>query len=117
MNERDVNGTVWSYSSGYVLSILLTLAAYFLVTRHTFSGWSLGYVITALAVLQFFVQLVFFLHVGRRANRRWNLMALAFMIIIVFILVVGSIWIMHNLNYRMTPQQINQYMQDQDGGI
>jgi len=39
------------------------------------------------------------------------------MILVVMILVGGSLWIMKNLNYRMTPEQMNQYMIDQNGGI
>lgn len=111
------DATLRSYVSGFVLSVCLTVAAYLIVTRHTLSMHILIAAIVVLALVQFMVQLFFFLHLGRETKPRWKLGVFAFMIVIVAILVFGSLWIMNNLNYRMTPQQINQYMQDQDGGI
>lgn len=109
-------GSLWTYTLGFVLSVGLTLAAYLLVTRQVSSGWDLVYAIIVLAVVQFFVQMFFFLHIGRGVNRRWNWLAMGLMLVVVFIVVVGSIWIMHNLNYRMSPQQMSQYMRDQESG-
>lgn len=114
--QQEAHGNVWSYTVGFALAIALTLTAYFLVTRRVFGGWGLVYAIIALAVVQFVVQMFFFLHVGRGADRRWNWLATGLMLVVVFIVVVGSIWIMHNLNYRMSPQQMNQYMRDQESG-
>jgi len=37
------------------------------------------------------------------------------MVIVVLILVIGSLWIMGNLNARMTPAQEQQYMSAQGG--
>jgi cytochrome o ubiquinol oxidase subunit IV len=111
------------YVSGFILSIVLTLAAFFLVSEHVhshhevFSHPFLIGVTAALALAQFLVQLFFFLHIGRETRPRWKLLVLFFMIMVVLILVFGSLWIMSNLNYRMTPQQMNQYMTKQDGGI
>jgi cytochrome o ubiquinol oxidase operon protein cyoD len=110
-------GSLRSYTTGFIISIGLTLIAYLLVAEHIFSGWGLVYAIVGLAVIQLFVQLFFFLHLGRGPNRRWNIVTLILMLIIVFIVVAGSLWIMHNLNYHMSPQQMNQYMRQQDGGI
>jgi cytochrome o ubiquinol oxidase operon protein cyoD len=110
-------GTFGTYLAGFGLSILLTLVAFELVTKHIMNGTGLVVVIIGLALVQFWVQLFFFLHLGREARPRWKLLVLAFMMLVVLILVIGSLWIMGNLNYRMTPQQINNYMQNQDGGI
>lgn len=109
-------GSVWTYTTGFILSVALTVVAYLLVTRTVFSGWSLVYAVVGLAVVQLFIQMFFFLHLGRGENRRWNILAFLLMLTIVLIVVVGSLWIMHNLNYRMTPQQMNQYMKDQESG-
>jgi cytochrome o ubiquinol oxidase operon protein cyoD len=57
---------------------------------------------------------VFFLHLGRESKPRWNLNALLFAVLVVVIIVFGSLWIMHNLNYHMqNPQQINKYLRSQ----
>jgi cytochrome o ubiquinol oxidase subunit IV len=115
--------TLAAYVTGFILSIVLTVAAAGLVNIHVahhhefppdhFMVWALP----ALAIVQFFVQIYFFLHLGRETKPRWKLLVLMFMILIVFIIVAGSLWIMYNMNYRMTPQQIDQYMLNQNGGI
>lgn len=116
-SKAKEGGSMRTYTTGFISSIVLTLAAYLLVSRKVFSGWGLVYAIIGLAVVQLFAQLFFFLHLGRGPNRKWNIVTLVLMLIIVFIVVAGSLWIMHNLNYHMTPQQMNLYMRQQDGGI
>jgi len=111
------------YLAGFALSLMFTLTAYTLVYIHvhsmheTFTHPFLRAVTDVLALAQFGAQLYFFLHLGRETKPRWKLLVLAFMILVVMILVGGSLWIMKNLNYRMTPEQMNQYMIDQNGGI
>jgi cytochrome o ubiquinol oxidase operon protein cyoD len=103
------------YIVGFVSSVVVTLAAYLLVTRG--AGWSHNMVvgvISGLAVLQFLVQMVFFLHIGDERKPRWKLLVLALMLGTVLLIVFGSVWIMNNLNYRMTPQQMEHYLKSQD---
>ena len=103
------------YVSGFALSVVLTLLAYFAVTdRALRHNWLIG-TILGLALVQFMVQLVFFLHLGPGRNQRLKRVAFFFMIGVVCIVVFGSLWIMSNLNYRMTPQQVNSYLNSQDG--
>jgi cytochrome o ubiquinol oxidase operon protein cyoD len=102
------------YITGFLLSVTLTLFAYLLVTRVSGSNDLIIGLISGLAVVQFVIQLLFFLHLGDERRPRWKLAVLTLMLGVVLIVVVGSLWIMNNLNYRMTPQQINQYMIDQD---
>ena len=103
-----------SYISGFVLSILLTLAAYFAVTQHSYTGTMLVTVIIALAIAQVLVQLFFFLHLGKETKPRWKLAVLLTMLVVLGILVFGSLWIMQNLNYHMSPDQMNSYMIQQN---
>ena len=109
------NGTFWSYLTGYLFSILFTIDAYVLVVHRTFSTRRLELLVAGLAIAQFFVQVLFFLHLGTEKKPRWKLLVFLFMVMIVLILVFGSLWIMSNLNYRMTPQQINNYLNNQNG--
>jgi cytochrome o ubiquinol oxidase operon protein cyoD len=112
-----------SYIIGFISSILLTLAAYTLIEIHinsaheTFSHPFLTFAILTLAVIQFIVQIIFFLHIGRGPDSRWNLAIFVSTLAIVLILVIGSIWIMNHLNYNMmaSPSQMNAYIQSQDG--
>jgi cytochrome o ubiquinol oxidase operon protein cyoD len=114
-HHDTARGTLASYVTGYIFSVYLTFAAYLAVYNHLFKHLVLTGVIVGLALVQFIVQLVFFLHLGRETKPRWRLAVLIFMIIIVLILVVGSLWIMSNLNYHMTPPQMNNYMMHQQG--
>lgn len=102
------------YIVGFLLSLGLTLAAYYLVTSHNYFGWGLMAGVAALAIVQCIVQLVFFLHLGVQ-KPRWRLGVFLFMLLVLLIIVVGSLWIMHNLNYRMTPEQMKSYMNSQQG--
>ncbi len=112
------HGTLRSYVTGFVTSIVLTVSAYLLVVnRGNATTGLIVKIIVALALIQFIVQLFFFLHLGKETKPRWKLFVFFFMILVVLILVFGSLWIMNNLNYRMTPSQQFNYMNDQGGGF
>jgi cytochrome o ubiquinol oxidase operon protein cyoD len=109
-------GSLLSYSVGFVSSIILTVGAYQLVVRHVLAGWALIFTLLGLAVVQLVIQLLFFLHLGRESKPRWNLLVFAAMAIIVIIVAGGSLWIMKNLNYHtMTPVETNTYLRDHEG--
>lgn len=99
---QDEHSTTFkSYTLGFFLSIALTLAAYFLVSKYLLNGFSLILVIIGLAFIQLWVQLIFFLHLGQEQKPRWNLLALLSTASVIFIVIVGSLWIMQNLSYHM----------------
>lgn len=95
-----------SYVTGFILSLIFTLSAYMLVEIHanshrlTFAPQFLIPAIVVLALIQLVVQLVFFLHLNKESNPRWNLTVLLFAIMVVGILVFGSLWIMENINHH-----------------
>ncbi len=111
------------YIIGFVLSVLLTLAAYTITEIHinslheVISHPVLILALLCFAVLQMLVQIFFFLHLGEESGTRWKLAAFLFTIGLVLIVVVGSLWIMNHLNYSRTPAQVDQYIQDQQGGF
>ena len=104
---------------GFCLSIALTLAAFFLVTRPAAFGLPganlLFGIVIGLAVIQLIVQLIFFL--GLASGGRAQTVVLLITIGLILLIVTGSIWIMNHLNYNMTPQQVQQYINDQQGGF
>lgn len=116
MPPEKTRGLLGSYVVGFIFSIGLTLLAYFGVI-HDWFGNGVVASLLALAIMQFVVQLFFFLHVGRETRPRWKLLMLFLAIVFVLILVLGSIWVMYSLDYRMTPLQTEQYLKRQDGGI
>lgn len=114
--ERET-GSVRSYVTGFVSAVVLTLIAFAIASKRSIMGNKLIAILLGLALIQFVLQLLFFLHIGRESKPRWKQLVLILMIVFVLIIVLGSIWVMYSLNYRMSPDQINNYMLKQDGGI
>lgn len=92
-----------SYVNGFILAMILTNIAFVIVSSKTFTGWGLVSILAVLAILQLWVQLRFFLHLGRESDSRWNLLMFLFATLVVCILVFGSLWIMKNLSYHGMP--------------
>lgn len=119
-NATGLKRSMKSYIVGFALSVALTLTAYLFVSAHVssahhdFSHHFLIGIVMLLASIQLIVQLVFFLHLDREPRPYWNLQVLLFAAGVIAIVVIGSIWIMSNLNYRMMPSEVNQYMRSQD---
>lgn len=122
LGEPFGQGSYVAYILGFISSIGLSLAAFYLVKRHVDSGHliynhsQLLAGLASLGLVQLGVQLVAFLHLGRGDKARWNLLVFGFMLLVAIILVAGSLWIMRGLNYRSSPQQTNQYLIDQGSG-
>ena len=109
--KEKKHSSVFSYAAGFLLSIILTLIPYFAVAEKWATGGLLVMSIVAIAVVQLLVQVFFFLHLGRGNDARWNIMAAVFTIVVVFIVVIGSLWVMNNLNYNMmSPSEMDTYM-------
>ncbi len=103
-------GTFKFYLMGFVLCVVLTLAAYFLVAENLLAGWNLIFAILGLGVIQMAIQLIFFMHLGSEPEEpsggkkaHWNLLVFFFMVMVIVIIVFGSLWIMYTLNYREMP--------------
>lgn len=116
--SRDTFGTLLTkYVVGFASALVLSLLSYILVVGHSFhSASALFGVIMVLAVIQLAVQLVCFLHVGfnKRASLRSGV--LLFTLMMMLVIVLGSIWIMKNLDYRMgmSGDAMNVYMEAQN---
>ncbi len=118
-----MKATLRSYIIGFVLSLVLTLSAAWLVWMNIHFGDGMISRITvigiliALALIQLLVQLIFFMHLAGESGPRWRLGVFAGTVGIILIIVIGSIWIMDHLNYNMmaSPADMNAYIQSQDG--
>jgi len=116
IEHRNSQTRYLSYIVGFILSILTTLAAYLVVVNHLWPMQTLVYIVLGIAVVQLIVQVVFFLHIGRGTH--WKVVTFAFAILVILIVVVGTIWIMNNLDYnmmQMTPEQQQIYMLQHEG--
>src|SRR5712675_431665 len=109
--ERTLSG-VGIYTIGLALAVILTATSFWVANTSLLwaPGIALGLVV--LAVAQMGVHLVFFLHITTGPDNTNNVLALAFGVLIVFLVVVGSLWIMTNLNDHMMPAELmNLHMQ------
>jgi cytochrome o ubiquinol oxidase operon protein cyoD len=94
-----------------VLAAILTVIPFWLVMGHVIANKQvLILVILALAVVQIFVHIVYFLHLDTRSEAGWNMMAFIFTAVLVIIVLGASIWVMYNENVNMMPMS-PQYQQ------
>ncbi len=107
----SVRSRVLGYLVGLGLAILLTATSFFIAGTNLVWQPSIPVAIVVLAIAQMGVHLVFFLHITTGADNTNNVMALAFGLLIVFLVIGGSIWIMDHLNANMMP--MDQLMQMQ----
>ena len=110
--ERTSSG-VLVYTIGLALAVILTATSFWVANTSLLwaPGISLG--LAVLAIAQMGVHLVFFLHITTGPDNTNNVLALAFGVLIVLLVVVGSAWIMTNLNDNLMPsrEMMNLHMQ------
>ena len=89
------------YIIGLVLAAGLTAASFLFVHSNLVWAPSIPTLLIVLAIAQMGVHLVFFLHITTGPDNTNNVLALAFGVLIVFLIIAGSLWIMANLNSHM----------------
>lgn len=117
VQHRTTHATLGGYVIGFLLSVYLTITAYIITVNDSMSTIMMAGAVLGLALVQFFAQAWFFLHIGREQKPRWNLLAFAFMTMVVLIVVLGSIWIMTNLDYHhgRSPTPSDQSLIEDEG--
>ena len=109
--DGGVAQRVLGYVVGLGLAILLTTTSFFIAGTDLVWQPSIPVALVVLAVAQMGVHLVFFLHITTGRDNTNNVMALAFGVLIVVLVVGGSLWIMANLNHNMMPMDRIMQMQ------
>jgi len=92
-----------TYLLGLALALGLTVASFWAAATHLIYGPGVPIALVTLAVAQMGIHLVFFLHITTAPDNTNNVLALAFGILIVFLVITGSLWIMLHLNHMMVP--------------
>jgi len=103
--ESTPRAAIVGYSIGLVLSVALTVGSFYLVGTTLIWGPAIPVALVTLAVAQIGVHLVFFLHITTAPDNTNNVLALAFGVLIVALIMAGSLWIMAHLNHNMLPMQ------------
>jgi cytochrome o ubiquinol oxidase operon protein cyoD len=105
-----VHATLKGYLTGFVLSIVLTAIPFWLVMTKAMGGsTALGIVLLLLGAVQIVVHMIYFLHMNAKSEMGWTMLALIFTLVLVFITLSGSLWVMYHQNQNMmpiTPQQM-----------
>ncbi len=110
-DEHKPSGSILSYTVGFVLALLLTGVSFLVSQSHLLWEPGLPVGLAVLAIAQMGVHLVFFFHLSSGPDNTNNVLALAFGVLIVALVVSGSLWIMANLNTNMMPMSTIQEMQ------
>src|SRR6202008_3333099 len=97
------------YTIGLALAVILTPTSFWVANTSLLWAPGVALGLAVLAIAQMGIHLVFFLHITTGPDNTNNVLALAFGILIVFLVVVGSLWIMANLNdnMMMSPEPMN----------
>jgi cytochrome o ubiquinol oxidase subunit IV len=94
---------VTSYIIGLGLATVLTAASFWAAGTGEIYGPGVPFALAVLAIAQMGVHLVFFLHITTAEDNTNNVLALAFGVLIVTLVLAGSLWIMANLDNDMMP--------------
>jgi len=102
-----------SYLIWLALALVLTATAFWVASTSALWGPGVAVGLVGLAIAQIGVHLVFFLHITSGPDNTNNVLALAFGVLIVFLVMVGTIWIMAHMNANMapSPEMMNLQMQ------
>jgi len=90
-----------TYFIGFMLASGLTIAAFWAAQTHLIYGPGVNVALVTLAIAQMGIHLVFFLHITTAPGQVNNVLALAFGLLIVAFVILGSLWIMAHMNQMM----------------
>jgi cytochrome o ubiquinol oxidase operon protein cyoD len=94
LSNHEHTASIKAYITGFILSIILTIIPLVLVLNHLMAKTALIVSILLAAVLQFVIQLFFFMHIRDGEGPRYNVAALILGLVFVVTIVAGAIWIM-----------------------
>ena len=92
-----------AYVIGLVLALGLTAVSFWVASTSSLWGPGVAVGLVVLAIAQMGVHLVFFLHITSGPDNTNNVLALAFGVLVVFLVMIGTIWIMGHMNENMMP--------------
>jgi cytochrome o ubiquinol oxidase subunit IV len=100
--RHEVAEGLLGYLVGLFLATFITIVAFFIAGTNLVWGPSIPLALVVLAIAQIGVHLVFFIHITTGPDNTNNVLALAFGVLIVMLIIIGSLWIISNLSQNMT---------------
>lgn len=102
MSNQHSDSGARDYVKGFVLSLILTVIPFYLAGTHALSDTATYVLLFGCAIVQVVVHFAYFLHMETRTqDGQWRMLSLVFSVIVVFIVIAGSVWIMWSLHERM----------------
>jgi cytochrome o ubiquinol oxidase operon protein cyoD len=89
------------YTIGLLVAFILTAMSFWVANTLLLWPGGVGLGLAVLAIAQMGIHLVFFLHMTTGPDSTNNILALAFGLLIVFVVVAGTTWIIADLNHNM----------------
>ncbi|HTH14464.1 MAG TPA: cytochrome o ubiquinol oxidase subunit IV [Spirochaetia bacterium] len=89
------------YMVGFVLAVVLTLISFGLIVTGVQPTYVAVVGLILAAVVQILVHLHYFLHLDFSKEMQWNFISIAFTAIILFIFILGTVWVIFALNTRL----------------
>ena len=100
--EEGPHSTFSGYMIGFIASVILTVIPFSVVMTDVFSSQNMTIVIIlSLALVQIVVHMIYFLHMNFHSEGGWNMLSLIFTLLLVFITLAGSLWVMYHMNVNM----------------
>ena len=107
------HGSFKSYMIGFILSVILTAIPFWLVMGDVLENRTATVIlIMVFGVIQVFVHMIYFLHMNTKSQGGWTFMSLLFTLVVVMIALVGSLWVMYNMNKHMMPTMTMEQMKN-----
>jgi cytochrome o ubiquinol oxidase subunit IV len=103
LTEAEQRAGVLVYTTGLGLAVILTATSFWVANTSVLWGPGIHLGLAVLAIAQMGVHLVFFLHITTAPDNTNNVLALAFGVLIVILVIAGSLWIMDNLSSNLMP--------------
>jgi cytochrome o ubiquinol oxidase operon protein cyoD len=109
--DSGIGNSLLGYVVGFVLAVGLTACSFYVAGSDLIWKPGIPTGLIVLAIAQMGVHLVFFLHITTSPDSTNNVLALAFGVLIVLLVIGGSIWIMAHLDHNMMPMDKVMQMQ------
>ena len=103
LSTDSLRAELRGYVMGLLLAATLTAAAFFSIGTQVIYAPGIVMAVVVFGLAQVGVHLVFFLHMTTAPDNTNNVLALAFGLLIVCIIVFGTIWVMHQMDHNMMP--------------
>jgi len=101
--EEPISAGLLVYTIGLLLAVILTVLSFWVANTSLLWAAGIPLGLAVLAIAQMGIHLVFFLHITTGPDNTNNVLALAFGVLIVLLVMAGSLVIMTNLNGSMMP--------------